>query len=139
MRFLLDTATWANSVTLPEVLPKRVRKLIGSPDEPKGVCAVSLLECAILHRRGRLRLKGTLTDFFAAAIAADIQPLEMTPAIAVATNELPSDFPGDPFDRTIAATASNLGLTLITADSAIRDANFCKVVYYPFKSSGAKP
>lgn len=139
MRFLLDTAIWANAVTMPEVLPKRVRQLIGSADEPKGVCAISLLECAVLHRRGRLQLQGTLTDFFAAAVANDIELLEMNSVIAVATNELPADFPGDPFDRTIAATAHVLSLTLITADPVIRDANFCEVVYYPFRPSRAKP
>lgn len=42
-------------------------------------------------------------------------------------------FQGDPFDRTIVATASVLKLTLITADPAIRDADRCAVEYYPFK------
>jgi PIN domain nuclease of toxin-antitoxin system len=138
MRFLLDTAVWVNSVTMPEVLPSRIRKLIGSAHEPKGVCAVSLLECAILHRRGRLQLRGTLADFFTAAVANDIELLEMSPAIAVATNKLPAGFPGDPFDRTIAATAYVLKLTLITADPVIRDADFCDVGYYPFRPARAK-
>lgn len=138
MRYLLDTATWANSVTMPNVLPARIRKLIGSADERKGVCAVSLLECAIHHRRERLDFKGTLDDFFAAAIAEDIELIELNPAIAVATNTLPADFPGDPFDRTIAATARVLDLTLVTPDPVIRDANFCKVIFYPFRPSRAK-
>jgi hypothetical protein len=53
----------------------------------------------------------------------------------VKTNELPADFQGDPFDRTIAATAAILHLTLITTDSAIRDARVCEVKYYPFRLS----
>ena len=59
--------------------------------------------------------------------------LELTPAIAARTNELTDDFPGDPFDRTIVATAAVLSLTLITADPAIRAARACAVEYYPFK------
>lgn len=135
MRYLLDTATWANSVTMPSSLPERIRKLIRSPEERKGLCAVSLLECAIHHRRGRLQFRGSLGDFFAVAVAADIELLELTPAIASATNELPDDFPGDPFDRTIAATARLLDLTLITTNAHIRDADFCRVEYYPFRAS----
>jgi PIN domain nuclease of toxin-antitoxin system len=59
----------------------------------------------------------------------------LTPAIAVKTGELGEDFPGDPFDRTIVATAAVLNLKLITADPAIRDAKKCEVEYYPFKPS----
>ena len=51
----------------------------------------------------------------------------MNPSIALGTNELPDKFPGDPFDRTIVATAAVLGLTVITADAAIRDAGACSV------------
>jgi PIN domain nuclease of toxin-antitoxin system len=34
-----------------------------------------------------------------------VELLELTPVGAAATNALPRDFQGDPFDRTIAATA----------------------------------
>lgn len=132
MRYLLDTATWANSVTMPEILPERVRRLLTRQDI-KGLCSVSLLECAIHHRLGRLDFRGTLEDFFAVAIARDIELLDLTPAVAAATNDLPVDFPGDPFDRTIAATAKVLHLTLITPDARIRDARFCAVEYYPHR------
>ena len=53
--------------------------------------------------------------------------------IAARTNDLPADFPGDPFDRTIIATAAVLNLTLVTTDPIIRDARACAVEYYPFK------
>ena len=76
-----------------------------------------------------------LRDFYNAALAQDVELLEFTPAIAEATNELPDGFPGDAFDRAIAATARILNLTLITADEEIRDAGFCKVEHYPFKPS----
>ncbi len=134
VRYLLDTAPWINGVTLPEVFPQRIRRLLASP-EAKGLCSISLLETAILYRLGRLAIAGTLQQFFAAGLSVDVQILELTPAIAVRTNALAADFPGDPFDRTIVATAATLNLKLITADPAIRDATMCAVEYFPFKPS----
>ena len=137
MKYLLDTAAWINAITLPEVLPQRIRRLLGSGDV-KGLCSVSLLETAILHRLGRLKLNGVLADLFAAGLSDDLRLLELNPVIAARTNQLGDDFPGDPFDRTIAATAAVLDLTLITADPAIRDSRTCKVEYYPFKPSRSR-
>jgi PIN domain nuclease of toxin-antitoxin system len=134
MTHLLDTATWANSVTMPAVLPERVRRRLQAT-EKKALASVSLLECAILHRLGRLDLAGTLQDFFEAGLAEDIQVVELSPRVCVETNALPPDFQGDPFDRSIVATARCLDLILITADPAIRDSRACRVEYYPFKPS----
>jgi PIN domain nuclease of toxin-antitoxin system len=131
VKYLLDTAPWINGVTMPEALPVRVRRLLDGTT-PKGLCSVSLLETAILFRLGRLEMDGTLRDFFDAAIAADLRILELTPAIALRTSELAASFPGDPFDRTIVATAAVLNLTLVTADPAIRTARACDVEYHPF-------
>ena len=137
MKYLLDTASWINGVTLPELLPPRVRRLLENADA-KGLCRISLLETAILHQLGRLKVDGALEHFFDAGLAEDLQLLELTPAIASRTNELPRDFHGDLFDRTIVATAAVLNLTVITADPAIRDAHACSVEYYPFKPSQPK-
>jgi PIN domain nuclease of toxin-antitoxin system len=137
LRYLLDTAPWINAVTMPEVLPQRIRRLLDSANA-KGLCSVSLLETAILYRLGRLSIEGTLPELFEAGLSADLQVLELTPAIAVKTNDLSENFSGDPFDRTIVATAATLNLKLITADPAIRDAKMCAVEYYPFKSSRSR-
>ncbi len=137
LTYLLDTAPWINGVTVPEVLPQRIRRLMASTGT-KGLCSVSLLEAAILQRLGRLEIAGTLEEFFAVGLSADLQVLELTPTIAAKTNQLPANFPGDPFDRTIVATASAHHLTLITADPAIHDAKICPVEYYPFKPSRSK-
>jgi PIN domain nuclease of toxin-antitoxin system len=120
---------------MPQVLPRRIQNLLGSGDT-KYLCSISLLETAILHRLGRFKFPGTLARFFSlAAAATDLEILELTPTIAAKTNELPDRFPGDPFDRTIVATAAALGLTLVTADSAMRDAGMCDVEFYRFKPS----
>jgi PIN domain nuclease of toxin-antitoxin system len=137
MHYLIDTAPWANSVLIPDVLPARIRQLLESP-EAKGLCSVSLLECAIHHRLGRLQLNGDLLEFFKAGLAADVELVDLTPEIAVVTNEVPQDFPGDPFDRVIVATAKVMEATLITCDRTIRDVHFCQVEFYPFKPSRLK-
>ena len=72
MRYLLDTAPWINGVTLPEVLPQRIRRLLAS-NERKGLCTISLLEAAILHRLGRLDIEGTLLQLFEAGLSSDVQ------------------------------------------------------------------
>jgi len=104
VKYLLDTAPWINGVTLPEAIPPRIRRLLDA-GERKGLCRVSLLEAAILHRLGRLKFEGTLPDLFAAGLSEDVELLDLTAAIASRTNELPNDFPGDPFNRTIIAPA----------------------------------
>lgn len=134
MTFLLDTAPWINAVTLPDTIPARIRRLLAG-GEKKGLCRISLLESAILHRLGRLQIRGSLMDFFGAGLADDLDLVDLTPAIAARTNDLPPGFNGDPFDRTIIATAAVLNLTVITTDAAIRDLAACAVEYYPFKPS----
>ena len=137
MKYLLDTAPWINGVTLPQALPLRIRRLLGGSDK-KGLCSLSLLETAILHRLGRLKFNGTLKHFFEVGLSDDLHLIELSPAITARTNDFSSDFPGDPFDRTIVATALVLNLTLITADPVIRDAGKCAIEYYPFKPSSAQ-
>ena len=80
VRYLLDTAPWINGLTLPGVLPPRIRRLVGNV-EMKGLCSVSLLETAILHRLGRLKFEGALEHLFAVGLSEDLQLLELTPAI----------------------------------------------------------
>ena len=133
MKYLLDTSVWVNRTLIPEVIPTRIRNLLRK--EVCGVCSISYLETAILHRLGRLSLAGSLEDFFASAHGQDIETLALTPTIARLTNDLPDEFQGDPFDRTIAATGRALKLVLVTADRKIRDAKFCEVEFYPFKPS----
>jgi len=138
MRYILDTGAWANVVLKPQIVPQRILNLLNTPEE-KGVCSVSLLECAMHDRHGRLVSRpDTLNEFFDRAFTADIELVELTRAIAIMTVEVPSDFPGDPFDRTIAATARVLGLTLVTTDRNIRDSNFCKVEFFAYRPSRAR-
>jgi PIN domain nuclease of toxin-antitoxin system len=132
VNYLLDTSPWINGTLEPELLPARIRELLAG-EETVGLPDVCLLEAAILDRRGRLELKKPLAEFYAQALGGNIRVLPITADIAAGTNRLPDGFQGDPFDRTITATAVALGLTLITADPLIRDAKVCAVEYYAFR------
>ena len=133
MKYLLDTAVWCHLTMDQHLVPGCLRELVAAEPEV-GLASVSLLEVAILHRIGKLRLLGSLADFLAAGLVRQVHVTELSAAVALETSALPAGFPGDPFDRTVAATARVLGLVPITTDAQLRDhAGLARVEYYPFK------
>ena len=62
---------------------------------------------------------GGFLDATVSGSGAQILPL--SPAIAAQAAQLPPEFPGDPCDRLIAATAQIHELSLVTADQRLRD------------------
>jgi PIN domain nuclease of toxin-antitoxin system len=54
---------------------------------------------------------------------------EITPVIAALSVQFPDDFPRDPADRLIAATARAEGLTLVTRDERIRASTLVRTVW----------
>ena len=82
------------------------------------ISAITVFELAILFTRGKLKTNTTL----AAAIRQITEGVEILPAIldiALQAGHLPPDFPSDPMDRLIAATAHSHGVPLVTADERI--------------------
>lgn len=91
-----------------------------SADNPLGVCNITLWEIATLHRLGRIALDRPLRDWLADATAPPlVQRHALSPRIAAEVTALPEDFPRDPADRMIAATARVRGEPLVTSDEAI--------------------
>ncbi len=136
MNYLLDTAPWINGVKEPATLPARVRNLLADEDEVFGLADISLWEVATLLVKGRIDLGLPLRDWFRRAIAANLRILPIDPEIAAAVHDLPGAFQGDPADRLIVATAKVRGLTLITADAAIRDAGLVPTLFYAWRPAG---
>jgi PIN domain nuclease of toxin-antitoxin system len=56
-----------------------------------------------------------------------VKPL--TAEIAALAVQMPADFPKDPADRMIVATAATEGLTLVTADDRIRKSGRVAVIW----------
>jgi PIN domain nuclease of toxin-antitoxin system len=122
MRYLLDTHALIWALDSPERLPARVSEVLRDPANlPLGAAAITPWEIAMLSARGRLRLGQPVETWLTAALRPEIVSLvPLSPAIAVESCRLPGQFHADPADRLIVATARLHGLTLITADEAIR-------------------
>lgn len=69
---------------------------------------------------GRIRLDRELRHWIRNALAAErVSSIPLDAEIAISAALLPNDFPGDPADRIIYATARGLGVPLVTKDDRI--------------------
>jgi PIN domain nuclease of toxin-antitoxin system len=80
---------------------------------------ITLLELATLSSKGRIRLNISLESFLR-EIEARFTILPISGRACVRALGLPAVYPKDPADRIIAGTALVEGLSLLTADRAIR-------------------
>ena len=120
MKLLLDTHVWLWCAIEPHRLRDAVRAAIFDPDNSVHVSAASIWEVALKHEIGRLPLPVPLPDFVATQTGLGIaEVLDITAAHAVAAGALPRHH-RDPFDRMLVAQAHVEGLTLVTADEALR-------------------
>jgi PIN domain nuclease of toxin-antitoxin system len=92
------------------------------------VAAMTLFEVATLFVRGRLQPVGTIEQAVAGLVEG-MTVLPLTPSIAAIAAGFPREFPGDPGDRLIAATAIAHGLPLVTADVAIRQSRHVRTIW----------
>ena len=85
-----------------------------------GIATTTIVEMILLVEKGRLQ-PALLNDLQAALSAPPvvIEPVPLTPEIALAVQRIPGRAVNDPFDRIIAATALELGVPLITRDARI--------------------
>jgi PIN domain nuclease of toxin-antitoxin system len=76
----------------------------------------------MLTSRGRLQLLIRPERWFSNLFEVPgVRLAEMSPDVLIASSFLPGKPPKDPTDRIIAATARELGATLITRDRALLD------------------
>jgi PIN domain nuclease of toxin-antitoxin system len=92
------------------------------------VSIISLVELAGLLSRGRVRSAGTIENTLR-RFSEGITVLPIDIEIASLTVSFPPDFPSDPSDRIIAATARAEGLPLVTADQRILDCPLVKTIW----------
>lgn len=123
---VIDTHSWFWWVKEPERLSEAqiaaIQEQESNADGLIGICATSLWEIAMLVQRGRLQVDLDLADWFANALAHPrVGVINLTPAIAIASTMMPADFPRDPADRIITATARVHNCPLVTSDDAIRN------------------
>jgi PIN domain nuclease of toxin-antitoxin system len=86
------------------------------------ISPISAWEIGSLTARGRLQLVIRPERWFANLFdVPGVKLADMSPDLLIASSYLPGEPPRDPFDRIIAATARELGATLITRDRALLD------------------
>jgi PIN domain nuclease of toxin-antitoxin system len=106
----------------PSSLSKAARAAIDEARKNEGGLAISditLLELTTLVSKGRVRLDISLESFLQ-EVEARFVVLPVSARVCARTTQLPAGYPKDPADRILAATALVEGLSLLTADRAIR-------------------
>lgn len=84
------------------------------------ISPISGWEIGLLAARERLQLLITPQRWFARLFdAPNVRLADMSPDLLIASSFLPGKPPRDPADRIIAATARDLGATLVTRDRAL--------------------
>jgi PIN domain nuclease of toxin-antitoxin system len=120
---ILDTHAWFWWLTMPDQLSPRARKVIAAA----GAIGVSPLCCYELCQsvlRGRAALDRDPATWIREALAADgTRVLTLHPAAAVRAAALGPEFPRDPIDRLLYATAVELDAPLVTRDRRLRAAD----------------
>lgn len=127
---LLDTQVLVWAQVESRKLSKAARSCINrhARQSELAISAFSLYELATMIERGRIRLHGTIDATLRQFIeGVSIRPI--TEEIAAVAIQFPSDFPRDPGDRLIAATARVENLQLITADERIQSCSLLNTIW----------
>ena len=116
---LLDTHVWIWWRADPDRLSAAVTRAIAGA-ERVGISSISVWELAMLVRRGRLTLDRDVEQWVRHALSgARVSVLAPDADVALAAALLDDEFPGDPADRLIYATARQAGARLVTRDERI--------------------
>lgn len=117
---LLDTHAWIWLHSDPKRISDPARAAIDDARQLY-VCAISAWELTTKVRRGRITIDRDARAWVGQALASPrMSVLPITAEIATAAGLLSSEFPGDPADRLIVATALEHRYQLITKDRYIR-------------------
>lgn len=121
---LLDTCTLIFMTERTRMAPAAVETLQAATEggEITYISPITAWEVGMLTSRGRLQLLIRPERWFSNLFdVPGVRLAEMSADVLIASSFLPGKPPQDPTDRIIAATARELGATLITRDRALLD------------------
>jgi PIN domain nuclease of toxin-antitoxin system len=127
---LLDTHVVAWAADDPKRLSRDATSAIRRARRGEGlaVSAITLWELAQLVARGRVQVYGSV-ETSVRALIQDMTVIPITPEIAALATQFPEDYPRDPVDRILGATARAEGMTLVTRDERIRRSPLIRTVW----------
>ena len=126
MNYLLDTHVllwWIEDGDRLSAAQHRALNSVG-PETPLAVSDITLWEIAMLQNLGRVAFSIPLREWLEKAVSPPlVQRIGISPAVAAEVARLPERLHRDPADRILVATARVSGLTLVTQDRRILDAD----------------
>jgi PIN domain nuclease of toxin-antitoxin system len=128
---LLDTHVVVWLALEPARISKKARAVIEDmrhSGQGLAISDITLLEIAMIERRGRIKLNASLETFLS-EIEAKFVVLPLTGRVCVRAIGLPAAYPKDPADRVIAATALVEGIPLVTADDDIQRSKALRTIW----------
>jgi len=129
---LLDTHVLVWLMGKPEKLSRSAASAIRRARSSDGlsIADVTIWELALLFSRGVLQSRGTVENTMRNLLersGVTVKPI--TPEIAALATQFPDDYPRDPANRLIGATARAEGLALVTRDESIRKSPLLKTIW----------
>lgn len=128
---LLDTHVVIWLAFQPDAISKKAKAAIDDArrtGQGLAISDITLLELAVLARKGRIHLNISLESFLQ-EVESRFVVLPMTGRACARAVELPASYPKDPADRMIGATALVEGLSLLTADRNIRRSKIVRTIW----------
>jgi PIN domain nuclease of toxin-antitoxin system len=129
---LLDTHVLVWMVADEDRLSRHAKSAIQRARTSDGlaIADVTLWEVAFLIARGAIRTHNTIENTvrnFVTRSGVNVKPI--TADIAVLATQFPDDYPKDPIDRLIGATARAEGIALVTRDERIRSSPLLRTIW----------
>ncbi len=121
MRLLLDTHVWLWRLLEPERLSNGAETAIADRQNELFLSPISTWETLVLARKGRIALKPSPSEWVLDALRRSTPTAApLNHSVALRSEALEGFKSQDPADRFLVATALELNLTLVTADTAMR-------------------